>query len=108
MTELDIMIKDYSNNLNYIPLIFQKKCGYKFVILFFKNTTTCNDIYKIIDNLYNNNKLNCLYIDNLFIDNLFIERLDELFFNKYKQYLQPIYPLPDRISYKLKLDDNHI
>ena len=102
MTELEMMIKDHINNLNYMPIIFEKKCGYKFVILFFKHTTTCNDIYRIIDKLHQNNKLNCLYINNLFV-----ERLDELFFNKYKQNLKPEYDLPDRISYKLILDDHH-
>ena len=97
------LINNYNKNLNFIRIIFEKKNGYRFLILFYKNTTTCNDIYKIIDDIYKNNKFNCLYTNKIFI-----KRTNEIFFTKYEQFLCIEYKLLDKIYYKIILDDNTI
>ena len=47
MNSYESLITSFLNNYDFIPLLFEKSCGYQIIIPFYKKSTHW-DIYKII------------------------------------------------------------
>src|SRR5210317_128401 len=112
--ELDKDLKCYlSETLSfYTPILFSKlNCGYTFCRLYNFEYCTANDIYRDIDETYGKySNFQCvLYFYS--VEEPEKQRVPRknikmsVFVSK--KFLTPWYPYPERIVYRLTLNDNH-
>ena len=97
-------IDKYINNQDFVPILFKKRCNYTFLNIFYKKSITHKEIYKFIDEYYENSD-NKIYLDENYTKCLELNN-DYLMETLNKNKIKPVYPnIEDRVVYMLYYDD---
>lgn len=110
-------INEYTDSFSSKMFIFEvtKCCGYSAFVLVYKDQLV-NELYSNVFNHFGRNQILSLYIlDNdgnklLLSDHLnrSVRDFIEQYTNNDNRLLNPVYPLPLPVVYKIYLDDGHI